>query len=71
MDQIFRLKNKGFPDVTNRSHGDMLARVIIDIPKELTEDEKRQIQKLGYMSEKTPLVVEFKEKVRRLMRSKS
>lgn len=69
--QIFRLKGKGFPEVGGYGAGDMLVRAVIDIPQDLSEDEKRQIKAMGSMAERTPLVAEFKEKMRKLLRSRS
>ena len=69
--QIFRLKGKGFSDVSGYGAGDMLIKVVVDIPQDLSEEERRQIKTLGPMSERTPLVIEFKEKMRKLTRTRS
>jgi molecular chaperone DnaJ len=69
--QIFRLKGKGFPEVGGYGSGDMLVKIVVDIPQDLTEEERRLIQKLGSMGDRTPLVNEFKEKMRKLLRSRS
>lgn len=69
--QVFRLKGKGFPDVAGQGSGDMLVRVIIDVPQDLDEEEKKIFQKLSSLNERTPLVNEFREKFRRLMRGRS
>ncbi len=49
----------------------MLIRIIVDIPQDLTEDEKRQIKAFGSLADRTPLVKEFRDKVRKLTRSRS
>lgn len=69
--QIFRLKGKGFVDVSGYGAGDMLIKVIVDVPQDLTEEERRQIKALGSLSERTPLVMEFRDKVKKLTRSRS
>ncbi|MGE0761927.1 MAG: DnaJ C-terminal domain-containing protein [Bdellovibrionales bacterium] len=69
--QIFRLKGKGFTDVSGYGAGDMLIKIVIDIPQDLSEEERRQIKGLGPMSERTPLVMEFKDKMRKLTRGRS
>lgn len=69
--QIFRLKSKGFPEVGGYGAGDMLVRIIVDVPKDLSEEEKRQIRALGSVTDRTPLVVEFREKFKKLVRSRS
>ncbi len=68
--QIFRLKGKGFPEVGGYGAGDMLIRVVVDVPQDMSEEERRQIQKLGSMGERTPLVSEFKDKMRKLIRGR-
>jgi molecular chaperone DnaJ len=68
--QIFRLKGKGFPEVGGYGSGDLLVRIIIDVPKDLNEDEKRQIRALGALADRTPLVVEFRDRVRKLSRGR-
>lgn len=69
--QVFRLKGKGFPEIGGYGSGDMLVRVVIDVPKDLNEDEKRQIRGLGALADRTPLVVEFRDRVRKLSRGRS
>ncbi len=68
--QIFRLKNKGFPEVGGYGAGDMLVKIIVDIPTNLTEDEKRAIQSLSSASTRAPLVTEFKEAAGRLLKGR-
>lgn len=70
--QIFRLKGKGFPEMGGYGAGDMLVKAVIDVPGDLSEDEKRQIRSLGAgMNERTPLVLEFRDKFKKLLRSRS
>jgi len=44
--KILRLKNKGLPTYGSSRIGDMLVKVNVFIPKALTRDEKKMIQKL-------------------------
>ncbi len=44
-----RLKGKGFPDPKGRS-GDLYAEIEIDVPKSLTEDERRLFEALAQQS---------------------
>lgn len=69
--QVFRLKGKGFPDIGGYAPGDMLVKILIDIPSELTEDERRALEKLRQLGQKSPLVNEFKEKIKKLFKSRS
>jgi molecular chaperone DnaJ len=69
--QIFRLKGKGFPEVGGYGSGDMLVRAVVDVPQDMTEDERRAVKSLGSFGDRTPLVNEFREKVKKVFRSRS
>lgn len=47
---IFRLKEKGLPDLHSREHGDELVRVNVDIPKHLTAEQRRLIEEYARAS---------------------
>lgn len=68
--QVFRLKGKGFPEMGGYGAGDMLIKIIVDIPNHLTDDEKRIIQGLQGSAAKAPLVTEFAEKAARLLKAR-
>ena len=40
----FRLKGKGIPYLNGRGRGDHVLRVVIEVPKHLSEDQKRQLR---------------------------
>lgn len=65
--QIFRLKAKGFPDMGGYAPGDMLVKIVVDIPNTVSEEERQALEKLRKMSSHSPLVNEFKDKMKRLM----
>jgi len=47
-DKVFRLKGMGMPDYENaKQRGDAYVRVVITVPKDLTEQEKETIKKLA------------------------
>jgi molecular chaperone DnaJ len=46
-EKILRLRGKGLPDVNGYGRGDMLVRVHVWIPKKLSNEEKRILEKLG------------------------
>ena len=69
--QIFRLKAKGFPDIGGYAPGDMLIRIVVDIPNSITEEDRQALEKLRKSSGNTPLVNEFREKMKRLMQQRS
>jgi molecular chaperone DnaJ len=43
----FTLKNKGIPFINSRSKGDLIFRVIIDIPRNLNETQKELLRKFS------------------------
>lgn len=45
--KIFRLKDKGVPDLSSRHKGDELVRVIVDIPGSLNSAEKKLMQEFA------------------------
>jgi molecular chaperone DnaJ len=57
--QIFRLNGKGFPRVQGFGKGDFLIRVLIDLPLELSTEEKFWIQKIS--EKKSPLVDKYEQ----------
>ncbi len=44
---VFKLRNKGIQTLNNRGRGDELVRVIVDIPKKVTEKQKQLILELS------------------------
>ncbi len=40
-DEIFRLKGKGFPYINGRGRGDEVVRVTVEVPKNLTAEQKK------------------------------
>jgi len=45
---VFRIKGQGMPHVRRpKTKGDLLVRAIIDIPKKITETQKKVIQKIS------------------------
>lgn len=69
--QIFRLKGKGFPDIGGYAPGDMLIKIIVDVPSKVTEEERQALEKLRKTSSASPLVSEFRDKMKRLLQQRS
>ena len=69
--QIFRLKGKGFPDIGGFSPGDMLIKVVVDVPSSVNEDERQLLEKLRKTSASSPLVTDYREKMKRLLQQRS
>ncbi|MBE6828070.1 MAG: molecular chaperone DnaJ [Ruminococcaceae bacterium] len=44
---VFKLRNKGIQTLNNRGKGDELVRVIVDIPKKVTDKQKELIKQLS------------------------
>lgn len=48
--KVFRIKEKGIPDLRNKIPGDELIRVIVDIPKRLTPEQRKLIEEFARLS---------------------
>lgn len=68
--RVFRLKGKGFPKTGGFGTGDMLVRIVVDTPQEISETQRRLLEELAKTSMTTPQVKAFNEKVQQLMRSR-
>ena len=68
--QVFRLKGKGFAGSGGPAPGDMLVRALVDVPKDLSEEQIEILRKLAPALASTPLVRAYQEKVDRILRSK-
>ena len=68
--QILRLKGKGFPKLGGFGNGDMLVRMLIDTPAQVSSKQKELIEELAKSQEDTPMVKAFKEKLQQMNRSK-
>jgi molecular chaperone DnaJ len=49
--RVFRLRGKGIPSTTGGDRGDLLARVKVVLPEQLTENERELLQQLASMRE--------------------
>lgn len=64
--QVFRLRGKGFPEIGTSKIGDMLLRVVVDVPIDLTSAQIAEVKKLAPLAESAPIVRAFKESVRKI-----
>lgn len=66
--QIFRLKGKGFSfsGPNGGASGDMLVKVLIDVPRDLTDDQRELLKRFSTSVRPGPMVKSFQEKVERL-----
>ncbi len=44
---VFKLRDRGIPNVNGRGRGDQLVRIIVDVPKKLTQRQKELIKELN------------------------
>lgn len=67
---LFRLKGKGVVDSGGYGRGDQMVRVIVEIPKNLSNDQKQLLKQFEQMNGKGsyPLMGEFIEKAKRLFK---
>lgn len=68
--QIFRMKGKGFAHTGGSGHGDMLVRILVDTPTELSHQKKEALRLWTQELGETPRVKAFREKVANVMRSR-
>ena len=68
--QQFRLKGKGFPKVGGFGSGDMIVKLLVDVPTTLSSKSKELMEELAKQSEETPLVKSFRDKMTQVMRSR-
>jgi molecular chaperone DnaJ len=63
---LFRLKGKGVVGSGGYGRGDQMVRVIVEIPKNLSNEQKELLRQFEQMNEKSsyPLMSEFDEKVK-------
>jgi molecular chaperone DnaJ len=68
--QVFRLRGKGFPEVQSSRVGDMLLRVVIDVPTNLSKEEVEQVRRLAPLGDSAPLVKQFKDQIAKLFEAR-
>lgn len=68
--QILRIKGKGLPKMGGFGGGDMLVKILVDIPNEISAADKELFNKFSQTAQSTPLVKEYKEKLSKLGRFK-
>jgi len=63
--KIFRLKEKGIPDLRGNSNGDELVRVNVEIPTRLTTEQRRLIEEFARISGEDATSTSFADKIKR------
>ncbi len=50
---IFKLKQKGVPYLSSRGRGDLLVKIVVDVPKNLSEKEKQLLREFDQINNKS------------------
>ena len=66
--KVFRLKDKGVPDVHTEVPGDELVRVTVEIPKNLTAEQRRLIEEFAKLSGEEVTKESFADKIKKTFR---
>ncbi len=66
--RIFRIKGKGLKDLHNQQNGDLLIRIMIDVPQQVDGDIRRQLQEWRDKFSDTAQIEAFKAVCRKLNR---
>lgn len=69
--QILRLNGQGFWSQEKSQQGDMLIKIHIDIPQQLSAEEKKLLEELRRTSNKSKLVLDFQKKINELYQARS
>jgi len=64
--QIFKLRGKGIVNVNGRSHGDLFARLIVEVPSRLNAEQRRKLEEFAALcgDENTPMRKSFFERAK-------
>jgi molecular chaperone DnaJ len=64
--QMFKLRGKGIINVNGREHGDLFARLIVEVPSRLNAEQRRKLEEFAALcgEENTPLRKSFFERAK-------
>ncbi len=68
--QILRLKSKGFPKSGGFENGDMLIKILVDVPENLSSHQRELIEQLSKGLDDPDSVKNFKDKMTNYLRTK-
>src|SRR6266536_664749 len=68
--QVFKLRGKGIANLEGRGRGDLLARVIVEVPTRLNSEQRRKLEEFSALcgEENTPLHRSFFERAKDFFR---
>jgi molecular chaperone DnaJ len=64
--QMFKLRGKGIVNVNGSDRGDLLARLIVEVPSRLNAEQRRKLEEFAALcgDENTPLRKNFFERAK-------
>jgi molecular chaperone DnaJ len=67
---MFRLRGKGITNVNGCDRGDLLARLIVEVPSRLNVEQRRKLEEFAELcgEENTPLRKSFFERAKEFFR---
>jgi molecular chaperone DnaJ len=68
--QIFKLRGKGIVNIEGRGRGDLLARVVVEVPTRLNAEQRRKLEEFSALvgEENSPLHKSFFERAKNFFR---
>ena len=68
--QMFKLRGKGIVHVNGREHGDLLVRIIVEVPTRLNAEQRAKLEEFANLcgEENTPLRKSFFERAKEFFR---
>ena len=68
--QMFKLRGKGIINVNGRSHGDLFARLIVEVPSRLNLEQRRKLEEFAALcgDENTPMRKSFFDRAKEFFR---
>ena len=63
---MFKLKGKGVPKMNSTTRGDLMVRVLVEVPSKLNGDQRRKLEEFSELcgDENSPLHKSFFEKAK-------
>lgn len=68
--KVFRLKDKGIPDIQGRRRGDQLVKIVVEIPVKMSEEQRSLLRRFAELhgENSMPMYKSFLEKVKKLFK---
>jgi len=66
-----RLRGKGLAKKDSPGHGDMIVKIIVDVPDNFTKQEKEQLEQLKTSARKSKKVKEYNKQMDRLLKQRN